>query len=493
MKAIKYIPVIFMILLSGCDMDLQPISEIGEGDFYKNTSEVSSAVIACYNGLQEPMKYEWMFTELRSDNARLQNTATTSTANTQLMNFDQAKISSTNEYVYEYWLATYHNIARCNSVFKNLGVVDDPELRKQFEGEVSFIRAYHYFNLVRLFGPVFLVNERISAAEARQINRTPAAEIYAHVTSDLNNAIEKLQGITYDASNKGRITEWAAKGLLAKVRMTNGLNDEETKNLLYDIILHSGNRLQTASYASVFDINNEVNDEIIFTIRYLSGGFGLGSPFGNYFAPLQSGSSVINYSGNGYNYPSSDLAQSYSVKDQRMDATIALNYTDDRGNIVDRRYVTKYLSPVSLKEDGDKDWPVLRYSDILLLYAEVINELEGPSPALSYVNQTRTRAGLSELKDRDVPNKHEMRMAIEKERRLELAYENHRWFDLIRTNRAIEVLNSHFITETYYDEIRLDGEGNEIVKLELTQQSILLPIPQKELDINPNIPQNPGY
>jgi hypothetical protein len=119
------------------------------------------------------------------------------------------------------------------------------------------------------------------------------------------------------------------------------------------------------------------------------------------------------------------------------------------------------------------------------LYAEVINELEGPSAALPYVNATRTRAGLPELKDINVSNKHEMRMAIEKERRLELAYENHRWFDLIRTERVLEVINSHYSSETFYGEIPDVGP--------LTPQTILLPIPQKELDINPNISQNPGY
>lgn len=487
MKALKYISLIGLLLFTGCDLDLQPISEIGEGSFHKDASEISSDVVACYNGMQEPLKYEWMLTELRSDNARLYNTATTSTANTQLMNFDQAKISSTNEYVYNYWLAVYHNIDRCNTVMKFLNVVDDETLRARFEGEVRFIRAYHYFNLVRLFGPVFLINESISAEEARKKNRLPVEDIYAFINADLDQSITLLSGVKYESSDKGRVTEWAAKSLKAKVRMTLGFNDTETKNLLNDVLTNSKHSLLTDSYASVFSTSNELNDEIIFTVRYISGGFGLGSPFGNYFAPIQSGSSVINYSGNGYNYPSSELVQAYSVKDQRMEATISLSYIDEKGTNVDRRYVTKYLSPVNLKEDGDKDWPILRYADALLLYAEVINELEGPIQALPYVNQTRLRAGLSELKERDVPNKHEMRMAIERERRLELAYENHRWFDLIRTNRVMEVINAHFLNENFYDEIR-----NE-TKLELTEQAILLPIPQKELDINQNIAQNPGY
>ena len=178
----------------------------------------------------------------------------------------------------------------------------------------------------------------------------------------------------------------------------------------------------------------------------------------------------------------------YSSADTRRDATIALDYTNDRGQVVDRRYVTKYLSPVTLKGDGDKDWPILRYADVLLLYAEVLNETEGPAAALPYINATRERAGLTDLTAAQVANKHQMRMAIERERRLELAYENQRWFDLIRTNRVIEVMTEHWATENYYSSIT--AETGPII---LNESLILLPIPQKEIDIQQGITQNIGY
>lgn len=483
---IKYIPIVCMLFFASCDLELQPISEIGEGNFYKNTEEMYSAVVSCYNGLQKPMESEWALTELRSDNSRLYNTATTSTANMQLMNFDQARVTSTNEHVYQYWSTVYHNVARCNTVLKteNLAVVENDSIRGVFEGEARFIRAYHYFNLVRLFGPVFIINERISAQEAKKYDRSPVNEVYDFIVDDLKAAVNKLPEI-YADNQKGRATTWAAKSLLAKVYMTLGKIDTETKNLLEDVYLNSGHDL-VASYESVFDINNELNSEIIFTIRYSSGGLGLGSPFGNYFAPNQSGSSVINNGGNGYNYPTTDLIQAYLAADTRRNATIALNYVNDLGATVDRAYVTKFLSQVVLKEDGDKDWPIIRFADVVLLYAEVLNELEGPSSALPLLNRIRVRAGLSELKAINISNKHEMRMAIEKERRLELAYENHRWFDLVRTERVMEVINSHYENELFYEEVT-EGVGP------LTTQSILLPIPQKEIDINSNISQNPGY
>lgn len=485
MKIIKYIPIICLIALTGCDLNLQPISEIGEGTFYKNTSEINSAVIACYNGLQDPMEFEWMLTELRSDNSRLYNTATTSSDNTLLFDFDQAKVSATSTRVYDYWQTVYHNIARCNSVLmpEHLAVVSADSLRNQYEGEARFIRAYHYFNLVRLFGPVFIVTERISAEEARKYDRSSVEDVYSTILNDLNIAIEKLPK-SYTAAEKGRVTSWAAKGLLAKVYMTRGKIDEDTRSLLKDIYEKSGYRLMT-TYESVFNITNEVNDEILFTIRYKSGGIGLGSIFGNRFAPQQSGSSVINGDGSGFNYPSSDLVQAYSSTDVRKDVTIALTYVNDKNQIIDRRYVKKFLSPVTIKDDGDKDWPVIRFADIVLLYAEVVNELDGVDGALPLINETRLRAGLTELKTISIPNKHAMRMAIEKERRLEFAYENQRWFDLVRTGRVIDVMNSHYAVEDYYQ--TLTGVGP------LKGNTILLPIPQKEIDINQNISQNVGY
>lgn len=483
MKILKYIPIIFLFTLMSCDLELQPISEIGEGSYYKTTDEINSAVIACYNGLQDPMQYEWMLTELRSDNSRLYNTATTSSTNTLLFEFDQAKVSATNTRVYNYWQAVYHNIARCNTVLEHLDVVTPDSLKNQYEGEARFIRAYHYFNLVRLFGPVFIVTERISAEEAKKYDRSPVEDVYNLIEDDLNEAIEKLPD-TYTTSEKGRVTSWAAKALLAKVYMTLGKVDIDTENLLRDIYKNSGYKLMT-TYASVFDISNEVNDEILFTIRYTSGGIGLGSPFGNLFAPQLSGSSVINGDGSGYNYPSSDLIQAYSSNDTRKDVTIALNYVNESEQVVDRRYVKKYLSPVSIEDDGDKDWPVIRFADVILLYAEVVNELDGVTAALPLINETRVRAGLAELKESSIQNKYAMRIAIEKERRLELAYENQRWFDLVRTDRALDVINTQYETEDYYQGLTNVGP--------LTENTILLPIPQQEIDINQNISQNAGY
>lgn len=247
-----------------------------------------------------------------------------------------------------------------------------------------------------------------------------------------------------------------------------------------------------SKYEEVFDISNEMNKEILFAIRYTGGGLGLGSPFGNYFAPNNSGAAVVNGNGKGFNYPTNDLVSAYSSADLRRDVCLKTSYTKEDGSIVSGKgaaYVCKYTSPVVLKNDGDKDWPVLRYADVVLLRAEVENELNGVDAALPYINMTRARAGLNALTSSDIVNRQAMRMAIEKERRLELAFENHRWFDLIRTNRAVDVMNAHWRPGSAdYDEYY--SYTNVIT---LTQNQLLLPIPQKERDINPQLTQNVGY
>ena len=155
-----FLSAVLMVCLIGCDLKMQPISEIGDGSCYKSTSELNAAVVACYNGLQKPMEYEWMLTELRSDNSRLHTSATTSSDRTMQLDFDQSRTTATSEHVYNYWRAVYHNIARCNVVLMHLDAATDADLRTQYEAEARFIRAYHYFNLVRLFGPVFIVDRR---------------------------------------------------------------------------------------------------------------------------------------------------------------------------------------------------------------------------------------------------------------------------------------------------------------------------------------------
>lgn len=320
-----------LLLLTGC-LNRQPISEIGEGSFYKTQEHIEAAVVACYNGMQAPLEYEWRFTETRSDNTRYYTYTTNTTENATIIHYDLSTIETTDDNIYKYWLANYHNIARCNTVLEHLDVVTDTTMRKQYEGEARFIRGYHYFNLVRLFGPVVLVTERISADEALQYGRSSVEKVYEQIEGDFTAAATLLPE-AYEPEMAGRVTAWAAKGMLAKMRITLGLYDATTEALLEDVKDHSGAALQD-SYERVFAIDNEMNAEILFAVRYTGGGLGLGSPFGNYFAPNNSGAAVVNGNGKGFNYPTIDMVSAFSTEDLRRDVCLRTYYTKEDGTIV---------------------------------------------------------------------------------------------------------------------------------------------------------------
>lgn len=494
MKKIYLVFPLIGLFLNSC-LDLSPISEIGEDNFFKNDSEVLSGVNACYNGLHAPLEYEWMLTDLRTDISRVKSKSSQTSISKDLMALDESKASASLVEIEEYWNATYNNIYRCNTVLKNINNVKDETKHKQYEGEALFIRAYHYFNLVRLFGPVFKITNTISADEARKLGRNSIDEIYTLIKDDLNKIVnENLLPESYEKSDLGRATIWSAKTLLAKVYLT--LKDYDNAKTLLESVLGSNHKLLTSSYEDVFSTSNEMNEEIIFAVRYKSGNVGLGNPFGNKFAPLNSGTNVITGNGEGLNYPTSKLMNMYETGDSRKSATVEDSYLNKTTNtITEDYYVTKYLSPVTTVYDGEKDIPILRFSDVLLMLAEIENEQKGPTTtAFNYLNQVRNRANLSSLDITDVANKVEFRLTLENERMLEFAYENQRFFDLVRTGRYIDVMNEHYKTELeQFSSNKYYEDGSQSIVKDVEEWQLLLPIPTAEIDVNPSISQNPGY
>ena len=476
-----------MISMACNDMlDLNPISEIGEESFYKNSDEINKAVIGCYNGLQDPILYEWAVTELRTDDSQMSLESSTAVY-PEYRELDTYTETSQNSVVESYWEACYHDIALGNQVLAEIEVVDDEALKVQYASECRFMRAYHYFNLVRLFGPVVLVDEPISGDQAKTMYRSPVDSIYQFLETELSAAADGLPD-SYSSSELGRVTSWAAKGLLAKVYLTES-KYSQASSLLSEIMSTSPYSL-LPDYADVFSTDNEMNDEILFAVRFMSGNVGLGSPFANWFAPLTSGSNVVNGDGRGWNYPTASLMSAYDDGDTRKDVCLQENYINqDNGAVVDRAYVNKYMYDVVDLYDAGNDWPVMRYADILLMYSEALNELNGVSDALPYLNQIRERAGLDDYTEADITNKYQFRIALENERRKEFAFENHRYFDLLRTDRLVDVINEHFATEAYYN----DSSHPEFGADPIDEWQTLLPIPQREIDVNSTLTQNVGY
>ena len=514
MKLTKYIAVIACITFCSCKkiIDLYPQSNLNTGTYYSNLDEVKAGLTGAYNGLHRPLFWEWQLTELRSDNSKQGQPGSTASTNRDLSDLDMFIPSTSHQGIYQYWLATYNNIRNANIIMEKLGAVYDPASgnisfqditipitdkdRKQLAGEAMFIRAYHYFNLVRLYGGVFLVHKTISPEEAKKMNRVSAADIYKLIETDLKTAIASMHTLKYNQippADQGRATGWAAKALLAKVYLT--LNRKaDAITLLQDVINNSGYSL-LPNYANVFSTGNEVNAEILFTVRYKAGGIGLGSPFANMFAPLGSGSAVINGDGDGLNYPTADL-DTLTNGDGRKATLIGVYGSGTAAKL----YVKKTLSPVTIPDDAENDWPVIRFADVLLMLAEA----QGFTPnSLQLISQVRQRAGLPGLDPAVVNTVALFEQALSNERRIEFAFENQRFFDLVRYNTTLTTITAeqsikdHFARE-YQAHYRLYTPPTPTLaelQANVTRDKLLLPIPQREIDTNTQleIPQNPGY
>ncbi|WP_291591553.1 RagB/SusD family nutrient uptake outer membrane protein [Bacteroides sp.] len=508
----KYLPV--LLVFFGCDgfLDREPYDKTSSDDFYNNTSELNSAVLACYNGIHSTLDREFFVTEVRSDNTRSSNQAPTSGTELEIAHLDLFKVETSNTLNNAYWENVYHNIANCNTVLQYLDRVDDPVTRNQFEAEARFIRAYHYFNLVRLYGPVFLVTERISPEVAKLYERSPMSDVYDLIIEDLKFGTTNLP-VKYDDNNLGRIDQWGAKTLLGKVYLTlsdngkdkemlnlaKGLLEDVKDNSGYELLLDRG--LTDCAYQNVFSIGNEMNKEMIFVSRYLSGGRGLGSPFANYFAPSASEDAVIYGSGSGYNCPTEDLINAYKSEngDTRKDVVLSETWVSKLGVTNHVSYVKKYLSQVTVRYDAENDWPVLRFADVLLMLGEIENELNGPTDiANEYLNATRERAGLDPITP---ANRVAYRAAMSKERRLEFAMENQRLYDLLRTGQLIDVMKEHYVAEqirnrsggsksAYYGNNKYTTYVSDPL---LKNWQLLLPIPYNVMIAAPNATQNTGY
>jgi hypothetical protein len=474
-----------MVSCSKSFLDLTDPTKTATQDAYKDSISVSNGVWAAYNSLQQvygknaTYRGIFQFADVTSD-----DTYTGVVDGSAVYEFEYFKLQSTNSNIQKMWEATYQLIARANIILGRIGNVPmGAPAKNVFIGEMKFLRALAYFNAVRIWGEVPLVTTEIeNIQDAYAFGRKPVEEVYNQIISDLNDAIAVLPLPSgYTAANAGRATKPAAEGLLAKVYLTKrdyAKTAEILKSFVekYDKTVFS---LQP-KYADVFSTTNEMNSEIVFAVRYKRGGLNTGSPFYNLFGPVASNIIKVG-TGQQLNFIRKDLYDSMAVNgtaDTRRDASIGINGTT--------YYCLKYMDPAPTGNlDAENDWIVLRYADILLMYAEALNELSGGnvSQAIDYVNMVRNRAGAAQL-DAAAYSQQTLRSAILNERRFELNAEGHRWFDLVRTGNAVSVMNNHF--KTYgitYD--------NAIVQID--EHNLLFPLPLVEINTNPILTQNPGY
>ena len=456
---IKYIYLTIVTILAwSCSeefISLDPISSASTDAFYKTGKDFNNAVIGCYDALQSNNQYGLAFDRLlglRADDAVDNETSGSSRAD----DIDKFVASAANTFIESAWKGTYIGISRCNIVISRIEAADiDVSLKNQLKAEAQFIRALIYFNAVRIWGDIPLITAEQSVEQTKQLIqdkaliRNKVSDVYATIVEDLLFAELNLP-----VSNGIRATSGAAKALLGKVYLTQGdfqkaaakLNEVRGYQLL-------------PNFADVFDQSNKNNAEIVFAVSYDKNVPGEGH------APwFSNGVSEI--------VPAS-LLNTYDAADTRLPLVTA--QPDPAGTLMPGKFLD-----VELNRQRGNDFPVLRYSDVLLMRAEALNEVAYDSDvngdAFKLLNQVRTRAKLTAYTNTDLTNQQEFREAVLLERKFELALEFDRWFDLIRTGTAIS-------------EMAKVGQT-------ITAKDLLFPIPQSEIEIvnNPSgFPQNPGY
>jgi hypothetical protein len=454
MKIFKQLAIIALVpLFWSCEkkfLELEPISELTDQNYYTNTEQIESGIYACYDGLQNSIQIEFMLTEMRSDNAKtLLNEGDFGRID---MFLDDQNLSITQQY----WEFSYNTIMRANTILANLDVVTDATTRIEFEAEVRFIRALNYFNLVRIFGDVPLIDRVILSSDADMFKRVDEASIYSFIKSDLTFGVNNLP-----AMNEGsRPTNYTAQAMLGKVHLTLG-EFSDAKTQLASVI--AGPYSLESNYVDVFSESNELNPEIVFAIEFKSQSNDEGQSF----------SYEMTTTGEfgGLNNPTNDFIMNYEAND-----SIRRDFCVTNDSVAPM--CGKYLSNAATTDAGN-DWPVLRFADVLLMYGEAVNELNGPTQeALDHLNFTRERAGLPALTSSDVSSAADYRMAMENERRYELAFENHRWFDLLRTGRVSTVMTAHGADEGF----------------SFQDYRSIYAIPQREIDVSGGqLTQNTGY
>lgn len=478
MKSIKILTLLLtMVFFASCEKTfLSPELETGiNGDnYYGNDGEIETGVLNIYDGIQgvnalkitnnnlnHAVQVEFYVTEMRSDNTR------TKSSEGEAAQFESFNIESTNGIVADYYRSYYNVIYRANLVLDNLGAAS-PERVTGFEAEAKFLRAYAYFNLVRLYGDIPLVDKIIAPLDTETaFTRVSTATIYELIVSDLETAVIGLS----DGGPKDRAGKAAAQGLLAKVFLTLGRYGEA--QALCEDIMNPGRGFSLESdFKDIF--YNEGNNEVIFAIGFLPSSNDDSQNFSTEWLNAVGRTSGVNYV----------TADARASLDANGGNRTALSYREDSGQ-AGQYQVVKYLPngdttlgiPVTSPDptSAGNDWIVLRYADVLLMHVEAImagGASTTSSNALASFQLVRNRAGLTTSVTSLTKEE------LLEERRVELAFENQRFFDLVRFGMAQDVLSA-FSTAN---------------NLGFSATDLLLPIPQVEIGLsNGLLTQNPGY
>lgn len=490
-NVLKIYAVIIMVLASSCSedfLDRKPKGLLTYDTFFQTEEHAIQATNAVYNNFRS-----WEYTglpylgatDIISDDADKGSTANDAL---YLLDVDDFHADATNTVYSSMWKGHYQTIFRANLAIENIPKIEMSDaLKQRLIAESRFLRAFCYFRLFQWFGPLPIVTNQLQEEEYFTQKRIAAPEVIAFLEKELTEAINFLpEKSKYSNADLGRVTKGAARGILAKVFM---LKKDYAKALEQcDVIINSNEYDLHPSYNELFMLKGEQSKESIFEIATVALQASIAGPGASPYNMVQGVRGVPNL-GWGFNKPSDDLIKTYEAGDPRRQATILYvgeilpdgsAKVEDNVDILDERYNQKAWVPnhPGLQDNGPGNIRLLRYADVLLLGAEANNELGNAATALNLLNQIRKRARGSNtfiLKDVTTTDKSALREAIRKERRVELAMEQQRWFDLLRYGNAGETMRK--LNKAFVD-----------------NKHELFPIPQTEIDLSAgNLDQNKGW
>lgn len=484
-KHILYLTLAIVVLQSCEDfLDLKPKTQgivvtnsASDSIFYKSAAEAEAALAGTYADFKnEYFELDYFVNgDAQSDNAYA------GADNPDNFQIDDYELIATNRNVERDWSYLYSTIGKTNRIINNVPKATDPALtdarKTEMVAEASFIRAFCYFYIVQIWGDAPLQLKDLKALSPETLPdvyeqiypaKSTKEQIYAQIIIDFEIA---AAGAPVTAEHKGFVTKGAANAMLAKVYATQEPHDWTKVSEYCQEVIDGGYSL-LANYDQLWDNTTENSTESIFEINYFGGGIDH-----NWGTQMFRGLDWKKF-----NIPSNDLVAAFDSEGDVIRKNSSIIFLDVSGIWSDNHwpqdeypFKNKYRHFVS---PSDQNYIFLRLADIILLKAEALNELNDVPGAKALVDQIRDRVDLSPT---PANTQEAMRLAIEKERRLELAFEGHRWFDLKRTGRAIAVINAV-----------KDGEGVSL-GYNLTPARLLWPVPQSELDKNSNLIQNPGY
>ncbi len=489
-----YILLLSALALASCSDDFLDKTPSDKVDPEINVTDAVAVDMAnaCYRTLQSSNMYNqriWTLDIVAGNSVVGAGGGTDGLETIQASNF---VTQSDNGMALYMWRSPWVGIGQCNILIKALEGKELSDIMRRSLGEAYFLRAHYYYVLVRLYGGVPLRVEPFNPGESTDIARSSVEETYDLIINDCKRAMEMLPTKSeLDAQNVGRATKDAALTMLADIYLTLAPNHKDYYSEVVSLcsqVESLGYNLAACSYESNFDATINNGPESIFEVQFSGnteydfwGNNPQSSWMSTFMGPRNSDFVAGSY---GWNQPTKEMVEQYEEGDKRKDLTILYEGCPDfDGKKYKSSYsgtgynVRKFLVPKSISPEyntNPQNFVVYRFADVLLMKAEALNELGQTAQAAAPLNEVRYRAGLSGVSGL---SQDEMREKIIHERRIELAFEGHRWFDMIRIdngNYAINFLKS-------------------IGKSRVSKERLLFPIPQTEMDANALMTQNPGY